>query len=171
MTGFAWLIHARVCAIGGFTVAVPDAQTEGHIIAVYKGLKPVFQRARDGTLVYSPRVPDSRSDQEIVNIWHPCEGDVTKLLYTTRAGEPHVTVEDRTFSGIPNERVVWNGSDIQEIYVWYQEAWHRMQKGNMLVDGKWQAAHFAEGEWRIREPNDSEPPATASDAFSCLETK
>ena len=169
--GDEWLTHARVCAIGGFSVVVPDTQTEGHIINLYKGLKPVFQRTSDATLVYSPTVPDSRFDQDIINIWHPCERDVTKLFYTTRGREPHVMVEDRTFSGQPDERTVWRGSDIQETYGMYQDAWHRMQKGEMLIDGTWQSMQFVGNKWQIKGPNDSEPPAELSDVPACNGTK
>ena len=166
--GLDWLSHARVCLIGGFTVVVPASQTKGQIIRISKGLKPVFERTRDGTLVFSPMVPDQRFDQDIVNIWHPCEGDVTKLIYTTRGKEPHITVEDRTFSGLPNERMIWNGGDVQETFVMYEGTWHQMQKGRMLIDGQWQAVDFIRGEWRIKDPNDTGPPVKESDAVVCV---
>src|ERR1700691_2958613 len=171
LVGAGWMSRAQVCSIGGFTVVVPAAQAEGHIINIWKGQKPVFQRTRDDSLDYSPTVPDGRFDQVVVNFWHPCEGDVTKLFYETRGKQRHIMVEDRTFSGLPNERVVYNGRDIQETYVMYQDAWHQMQKGKILIDGQWQAMRFTGGEWRIKDPNDTGPPATASEAFSCPDTK
>jgi hypothetical protein len=171
LVGAAWMSRAQVCSIGGFTVVVPAAQAEGHIIDIYKGLKPVFQRTRDGSFDYSPTVPDGKADQMVVNLWHPCEGDVTKLIYTTRGKEPHSMVEDRTFSGLPNERVVWNGSDIQETYVMYQDGWHSMQKGKILIDGQWLAIRFTGGEWRVKGPNDTEPSPPASEAFGCPDAK
>jgi hypothetical protein len=169
--GLDWLSHARVCEIGGFTIVVPAAQTEGHIIDVYKGLKPVFQRTRDGTLVFSPTVPDRRFDEDIVNIWHPCEGDVSRLFYTTRGKEPHITVEDQTFVGLPNKRIVWNGHDIQETFVMYQDAWHQLDKGKMLIGDQWKPMRYTAGEWRIKDPNDTEPATKSSDAFTCPDTK
>lgn len=61
--------RAQVYSVGGFTVVVPAAQAEGHIINIYKGLKPVFQRTRDGSFDYSPTVPDGKFDQMVVNFW------------------------------------------------------------------------------------------------------
>jgi hypothetical protein len=162
--GLGWLTHARVCVMGGFTVAVPENQTDAHLINVYRGLKPVFQRTSDGTLVYSPTVPNNAIDQDIVNIWHPCEGDVSKLIYSTRGREPHVMVEDRTFSGRPDSRIVWLGHEIQQSFGMYQDAWHQMQKGKMLIDGQWQPMQFAESGWQVKDPQDSEPPSKSSGA-------
>jgi len=90
----------------------------------------------------------------VVNIWHPCEGDVTKLYYTTRGKEPVVMIGDLNFDGRPDTRTVWNGNAIREFYGMYQEAWHRLEKGKMLIGDTWQPVRFKDGEWRIRDPSD-----------------
>jgi hypothetical protein len=167
VVGDEWMSRAQVCSIGGFTIVVPAAQTDGHIINIYKGAKPVFQRTRDGSFDYSPTVPDRRIDQMVVNFWHPCEGDVTRLFYTTRGNGPVVQIGDLNFHGGPDTRTILNGQEIAEEYGMYQDAWHRIDKGKMLLDGKWQSMRFRDGEWRIGDPSDPKAASNSDDSFHC----
>jgi hypothetical protein len=153
-----WGSHARVCSMGGFSIAVPASQTEGHVINVSKGQRPVFRRTQDDTWVYSPTVPVGRFDQMVVNIWHPCEGDVTRLFYDTRGKESSVSVGDLNFDGLPDSRFMWANGEIVQGYGWYQGAWHQLEKRKMLIEGQWRPVRFEDGEYRIENSGDAPPP-------------
>jgi len=151
-----WLSSARVCSVGGFTILVPARQTEAHVIFVYRGRKPVLERTRDSSLVYSPMVPDNRFDQDTVNVWHPCEGRVTRLFYDTRTGTGNVSVGDLNFDGMPDTRLLSTpGGDIDQAYAWYQGAWHDIANTKLLIGERWQPARFIDGEWRVVQEGDA----------------
>lgn len=136
-----WLLHARVCAVGHCTVAVPRrprGPQDRRIVAFLDG-KPVMKRDHDSTLLFDPNPLHADVTHPFVNVIAGTNGpdgrDVDRLWYQTTEGKDgsRTLTYDLNFDGQPDERIVSKGLDIVAGYVWYKNGWRRGRKQDNCV--------------------------------------
>lgn len=151
--GAGWMKKAKVCNVGGYTVAAPADGSKGDLIVSEGDQRVLLIQEGFGFNIYQP-VAGPRNTLPIVNLqdWDH-DGLFDRLSYRVLDRDGYIKVEllDLDLDGVPETKVVHGQKDKTQFYVWIEEGWHKVEKREgkpgVPIQGQWRPIRREGARW------------------------